>query len=120
MRLVITPGQASDKTIAPDLVAPMNLTGDVVADRGYFGRKVIEAIEATGATAHVPSQSNVRILRSVAPSIYRRRNLIERFFNRLKHFRDIATRYTKLAQNFLAAVMLASSRIWLRHKESTT
>ena len=117
---MLTPGQASDKTATPDLVAPLALTGHVVADRGYFGRAVIEAIEAEGATAHVPSQSNVRVLRSVDPEIYRNRNLIERFFNRLKHFRGIATRFNKLARNFLAAVLLASTRIWLKHYESTT
>ncbi len=124
MRLILTPGQASDKTTAPELVAPLGLTGDVVADRGYFGRAVIEAIEeaieADGATAHVPSQSNVRVVRSVDPEIYRNRNQIERFFNPLKHFRGIATRCTKLARNFLAAVLLASARIWLKHYESAT
>jgi transposase len=119
VRLMRTQGQASDKTTAPELVAPLELTGDVVADRGYFGRAVIEAIEADGATAHIPSQSNVRVVRSVDPDLYRNRNLIERFFNRLKHFRCIATRYNKLARNFLAAVLLASARIWLRHYEST-
>src|SRR6187401_2271831 len=71
VRLVLTAGQASDKTTAPELVAPLGLTGDVVADRGYFGRAVIEAIEALGATAHIPSQSNVRVVRSVDPGIYR-------------------------------------------------
>ena len=111
---MLTEGQASDKATAPDLIAPLALTGDVVADRGYFGRAVIEAIEAKGATAHVPSQSNVREVRSVDPAIYRDRNRIERFFNRLKHFRGIAPRYNKLARNFLAAVMLASVRIWLK------
>ncbi|MDP3315555.1 MAG: IS5/IS1182 family transposase, partial [Devosia sp.] len=45
---------------------------------------------------------------------------IERFFNKLKHFRRIATRYDKLARNFLAAVMLASVRIQMRAYESTT
>lgn len=120
VRLVLTPGQASDKTTAPVLVAPLGLTGDVVADRGYFGRAVIDAIEATGVTAHVPSQSNVRVRRSVDPTIYRHRNLIERDVNRLKHCRGIATRYSKLARNFLAAVWLASVRIWIRHYESTT
>jgi transposase len=120
VRLLLTQGQTSDKTTVPDLVAPLALTGDVVADRGYFGRAVIEAIEAVGATAHVPSQSNVRVVRSVDPAIYRNRNLIERFFNRLKHFRGIAPRYNKLARNFLAAVLLASTRLWLKHYESTT
>ncbi len=120
VRLMLTQGQASDKTAAPELVAPLALTGDVVADRGYYGRAVIAALEADGATAHIPSQSNVRIVRSVDRELYRNRNLIERFFNRLKHFRGIATRYNKLARNFLAAVLLASARIWLKHYESTT
>ena len=57
--------------------------------------------------------------RSVERSLYRRRNLIERFFNRLKHFRRIATRYDKTARNFLSAVLIASSRIWMQF-ESTT
>jgi transposase len=77
-------------------------------------------IEAAGARAHIPSQSNVRVRRSVDPSLYRQRNLVERFFNKIKHFRRIATRYDKLARNFLAAVALASIRLWLRHNESTT
>lgn len=114
VRFVLTPGQASDKTTAPELVGPLALRGNVVADRGYFGRAVIEAIEASGATAHIPSQSNVRVVRSVDRELYRERNLIERFFNRLKHFRGIATRYFKTAANFLAAIHLAAVRLWIR------
>jgi transposase len=92
----------------------------VVADRGYFAATIIDRIEAAGADAHIPSQRNVRVPRRVEPEIYRQRNLVERFFNKLKHFRRIATRYDKLARNFLAAVTLASIRLWLRHYESTT
>lgn len=120
MRLLLTPGQASDKTTAPDLVGPLGLTGDVVADRGYFAQAVIAAIEASGATAHIPSQSNVKVVRTVDRTIYRERNRIERFFNRLKHFRGIATRYFKAAQNFLAALHLACARLWIKANESTT
>lgn len=120
VRLMLTPGQASDKTTAPELVGPLRLTGDVVGDRGYFGQAVIAAIEANGATAHIPSQSNVRVVRSVDRALYRERNRIERYFNRLKHFRGIATRYFKSATNFLAALHLASARIWAKHYESTT
>ena len=57
--------------------------------------------------------------RSVAHELYRKRNLIERFFNKLKHFRRIATRYDKLARNYLAAALIAASRLWIRF-ESTT
>jgi transposase len=96
------------------------LAGDVIADRGYFAGSIIALIEAAGARAHIPSQSNVRVRRVVDRQLYRHRNLVERFFNKIKHFRRIATRYDKLARNFLAAVALASARLWTRHYESTT
>jgi transposase len=47
-------------------------------------------------------------------AIYRQRNLVERFFCKLKHFRGVATRFDKLARHFLAAVLIASTRLWLR------
>jgi transposase len=117
---LLTPGQASDKTTLPELIKGVGLAPAVIADRGYHARSLIELIEANGARAHIPSQSNVKVRRSVDPSLYRHRNLVERFFNKIKHFRRIATRYDKLARNFLAAVALASIRLWLRHNESTT
>ena len=58
--------------------------------------------------------------RSVDPALYRQRNIVERYFCKLKHFRRIATRFDKLARNFLASILLASSRLWLRAYESTT
>ena len=120
VRLLLTPGQASDKTTFPALVEGLHLARHVIADRGFFARAIIELIEATGAKAHIPSQSNVRVRRVVDPELYRERNLVERFFNKLKHFRRVATRYEKLARNFLAAVLLASTRLWMRTYESTT
>ena len=51
--------------------------------------------------------------------LYRERNLIERFFSKLKHLRRVATRYDKLAENFLAMIQLASMRLWLRFYEFT-
>lgn len=120
VRIVLTPGQASDKTTFPVLVEGLRLARDVVADRGFFARTIIERIEAGGATAHIPSQSNVRVRRVVDLDVYRQRNLVERFFNKLKHFRRIATRFDKLARNYLAAVLIASTRLWTRAYESTT
>lgn len=120
VRLLLTPGQASDKTTFPALVDGLRLADDVVADRGFFAHAIIDLIEASGAKAHIPSQTNVRVRRIVDLAVYRQRNLVERFFNKLKHFRRIATRYDKLARNFLAALVLASSRLWMRAYESTT
>lgn len=55
-----------------------------------------------------------------SPLLYRARNLVERFFNKAKQFRRIATRYDKLAENYLAALKLVLTRIWLRGDESTS
>jgi transposase len=71
-------------------------------------------VREAGGEAHIPTQRNVRIQRSVDATLYRQRNLIERFFNKLKHFRRIATRFDKLARNFLAAVLLAATRLRTR------
>lgn len=118
MKLLITPGQASDKTAAPALLRALP-PGTVVADRGYDSMALVELVRDRGGTAHIPTQSRVRIQRSVEPELYRQRNLVERFFCNLKQFRRIATRFEKHAVNFLAAVALASTRIWLRAIEST-
>lgn len=68
-----------------------------IADRGYDARALVEMVSAGGGQAHIPTQSNVRLQRSVDPALYRQRNLIERFFNKLKHFRRLSTRFDKLA-----------------------
>lgn len=91
----------------------------VVADRGYDSNAVLELITRSGARPNIPSCARRVVKRSVEPSIYRQRNLIERFFCKLKQFRRVATRFDKLARNFLAAVAIASIRIWLRNYEST-
>lgn len=120
IRLALTPGQASDKAAAMPLIASLNRTRDLVADRGYDAQYVLDIAQSRGALAHIPTQRDRKIQRSVDRSIYRQRNLVERFFNKLKHFRRVATRYDKLARNFLAAVALASVRLWTRTYESTT
>ena len=67
-----------------------------------------------------PRVDDRRVLNGIfSKRLYRERNLIERFFSKLKHFRRVATRYDKLAANFLAMVQLASMRLWLRAYEST-
>ena len=66
-----------------------------------------------GARAHIPTHRDRKVQRIVDRAIYRQRNLVERFFSKLKHFSRVATRFDKLARNFLAAVLLASTRIWI-------
>jgi hypothetical protein len=73
-----------------------------------------------GAGANIPARCNRSEPICFSPYLYRARNLVERFFNRIKHCRRIATRYDKLAANYLAFVQLASIRLWLRVNESTS
>jgi transposase len=116
---VLSQGQASDKTVAPTLIERIAPGRDLVADRGYDARALVDLVESRGGRAHIPTCSDRKVQRSIDPALYRQRNLIERFFNKLKHFRRIATRYDKTARNFLAAVLLAATRLWVRF-ESTT
>jgi len=120
VKLILTPGQASDKAAAAVIVEELAAASIVVGDRGYDARALIDQIEAKGGSAHIPTQRDRKQQRSVAPEIYRQRNLVERFFNKIKHFRRVATRFDKLAANFLAAVSLAATRLWLRSYESRT
>jgi len=67
----------------------------------------------------IPPKSDRNDPNCFSPYLYRARNLVERFFNRIKQCRRVATRYDKLAANYLAFVQLASIRLWLRDNEST-
>ena len=92
----------------------------MLADKAYDADGIRALIEGQGATPNIPAKSNRRWKPCFSKALYRERNLVERFFSKLKHFRRIATRYDKLAENFLAMVKLASIRLWLRTYESTT
>lgn len=92
----------------------------MLADKAYDTNGIRALIEGQGATPNIPAKSNRRWKPCFSKILYRERNLVERFFNKLKHFRRIATRYDKLAENFLAMVKLASIRLWLRTYESTS
>lgn len=108
--ITLSPGQASDKAAVAELLAFHPAPGDVVADRGYDARAILEKIAAHGGRGHLPSQRDRKVQRSVDPAIYRQRNLVERLFNKLKHFRKVATRYEKSARNYLAAVLMACAK----------
>ncbi|MBN7786243.1 transposase, partial [Ponticoccus gilvus] len=77
-------------------------------------------IAVHGGRGHIPTQRDRKVQRTVDAALYRKRNLVERYFNTLKHFRKVATRYEKTARNYLAAVLLASTRLWLRFYESAS
>lgn len=85
----------------------------MVADKGYDADHFVAKIRAAGAEAVIPPRSNRLAPRAFDPHLYRARNLIERFFARLKQFRRIATRYDKLAKSFLSFIHLACAFVWL-------
>ncbi len=74
---------------------------------------MIEPLAAANKLAVIPSKSNRLTPRPYDTELYKARHLIENFFCKLKQYRAIATRYDKLARNFLAAIHLAASIIWL-------
>ncbi len=84
-----------------------------MADKGYDSDAFVMAITEQGSQAVIPPRSNRLNPRSFDRHIYKSRNLIERFFGRIKKFRRIATRYDKLAKSFLSFVHLACAIVWL-------
>ena len=101
-----------DSLMAEVTLNPTNAQA-IIADKGYDADHFIAKIEAAGAQAVIPPRSNRLTQRSFDRHLYRDRNLIERFFARIKHFRRIATRYDKLASSFLSFVHLACTFVWL-------
>ena len=86
----------------------------MLANKVYDADRICELIQSQGATPNIPPKRNRRWKPCFRKRLYCERNLIERFFYRLKHFRHVAARYDKIAANFLAMVQLASMRLWLR------
>ena len=119
IRLGLTAGQTHDGQIADALLDHLGPRTIVLADKAYDADRIREMIQDQGATPNIPPKSNRRWKPCFSKRLYRERSLIERFFSKLKHFRRVATRYDKLAANFLAMVQLASLRLWLRAYEST-
>jgi transposase len=106
-------GEAHDLVGADHLLADMQ-ADTLIADKAFDAdKRVIEPLSAAGKTVVIPPRSNRRSPRSFDRDLYKARHLIENFFAKLKQFRAIATRYDKTARNFLAAIHLAASAIWL-------
>ena len=112
LRVILSAGQVADIAHAAALIKDQP-ADFIVADKGYDADAFVEIITAQGSQAVIPPRSNRVNPRAFDRHIYKDRNLIERFFNRIKQFRRIATRYDKLAQSFLAFVHLACAFVWL-------
>ncbi len=120
LALKLTEGQAHDGRSASDLLSQITAGQILLADRGYDSDALRRALKERGAWANIKPMPNRVNVPSFSPFLYRYRNLVERFFSKLKHYRAIATRYEKHAANYLALVKLAATRIWLRAYESVT
>ena len=117
LELVLTPGQAGDCPVAEHLLGHLHKGTIMLADKAYDADWLRRQIEATGAAPNIPPMAHRR-WKPCFTVLYRARNRVEWFFNRIKHFRRLATRYEKHAANFLAILKLAATRLWLRHNES--
>ncbi len=112
--LKLTEGQAHDGRSAKDMLKDLGPGNILLADRAYDSDELRQSLASQGAWGNIRPMPNRVNVPAFSPFLYRYRNLVERFFSKLKHFRAVATRFEKHAANYLALVKLAASRIWMR------
>jgi len=105
VEVMLSPGQDHDLTCAEPLIEGVSPSA-LIADKAFDADAFIDALNDRAIVPVIPPKSNRKTPRSCDFPLYRERNLVERFFNKIKHFRAIATRYDKLAKTFLAGVRL--------------
>ena len=112
---VLTGGQASDIGKADRwLELTPEGTEAFVGDKGYDSDALVQAIEARGMEPVIPPRSHRTTPREVNWWVYKERHLIECFFNKIKHYRRIFSRFEKLARNYMGFLRFVSALIWLR------
>ncbi len=119
VHLALTPGEAHDNRLCSALLSALLPKTMLLAGRGHEADWIRKLARLQGAWANIPPKRNRKDPTCFSPYLYRACNLIERSFNKIKQCRRVATRYDKLAANYLAFVKLASIRIWLRANGST-
>lgn len=110
--LRLTAGQVADCREAEALIDTLGEGDILLADKGYDSDAIRAKAQQRKAWANIPPKANRKGTFAFSAWLYRQRNLVERFFNRIKHFRGIATRYDKDPANYLAALKLVAARIW--------
>ena len=120
VKLVLSEGQAYDGRSARMLLDNVKAGCMVLADWAYDADAIRTAVAQRGAWANIPPMPQRRFRPTFSNSLSKARRLIARFFNRIKLYRAIATRYEKRPENYLALVRLASLRIRMRFYESVT
>ena len=112
--LLLTGGNIHDSECATSLLSKVNLDGKtVLGDKAFCSTRIRDFIQARGGKVCIPDKINSRALHEFDRELYKARNVIERFFLRIKNHRRIATRYDKLALCFLNFVLLASIMLQL-------
>jgi transposase len=112
--LKLTEGQAHDGRSAADMLDDIGPGQILLADRAYDSDALRQQMADQGAWANVKPMPRRVNIPAFSQFLYRYRNLVERFFNKIKHFRAVATRFEKHDANYLALVKLAAVRIWTR------
>jgi len=112
--LKLTEGQAHDGRSADDLLDGLGAGQILLAERAYDSDALRTALAERGAWANVKPMPRRVNIPAFSPFLYRYRNLVERFFNKIKHFRAVATRFEKHDANYLAVVKLVAAPIWMR------
>ena len=112
-RFRLTGGERHDITEAVNLIEGMQNVSAVVADKAFDANSLLEVIAAMKAAAVIPPKANRVKPRDYDKHVYKSRNLVERFFARLKQFRRIATRYDKLDRRFESFISIVAALIWL-------
>ena len=113
LRLILTPGQRGDAPLAPALLEGLS-PRRVLADKAYDSNAIRALVASMGDEAVIPCNPTRRRPIPFDFEAYKARNLVERCFNKLKHFRRIATRYDRQARNFRSFVVLAAAIFWMR------
>jgi transposase len=113
VRYILTGGEVNDITQAAQLVARSVDGTGVIGDRAYDSKTFTSYLEELELEVVIPARANRVVLRSIDPELYRRRNVIERWFGRLKQFRRIATRYDKTQSSYCGFIALGASQIVL-------
>jgi transposase len=120
VKISITPGNTHDIQAAAALLSDIRQGQMVLGDKAYDANWLRNMVTAQGGWANIPPKTLRKSPIAFSPWLYKQRNLVERFFNKLKYYRRIATRYDKLGSAYLAMIKLACIRLRLRHYESTT
>ena len=113
LRFTLTPGQRNDITQASQLLEGFE-NANIIADKAYDSNALIAQIQNQNCISVIPSRANRKNPRSYDKHLYKERHLVECFFNKIKHFRRVFSRFDKKASSFMGFLAFASFLLWIR------